>query len=133
MNAQRRPRRAARWIGAIALIALTLFTWSRVRRLLRPPPAAPDAATLEHVARVRILRDTWGRAARLRQERRRRRLRPRLRQRRGRLAHDAGRPRRRARAALAPAALQGGPRQRLLREPGARGRSGRSRVRRARP
>src|ERR1700722_13701831 len=61
MAEPRRPRRRAlRWIGAVALLALALFAWSRVRRALFPKPAPPDAATLAHVARVRILRDTWG-------------------------------------------------------------------------
>src|SRR4051812_24692083 len=53
-------RRAVRWIRALALVALILFAWSRVRRALRPGPPPPDAATLEHVARARILRDQWG-------------------------------------------------------------------------
>lgn len=57
---RRMRRRALRWIGAIALLALGLFAWSRVRRALRPKPAPPDAETLAHVERVRILRDTWG-------------------------------------------------------------------------
>jgi penicillin amidase/acyl-homoserine-lactone acylase len=57
----RRPRRRAlRWIGAVALLALALFAFRRVRRALFPKPAPPDAATLAHVARVRILRDVWG-------------------------------------------------------------------------
>jgi acyl-homoserine-lactone acylase len=45
---------------AFALV-LALIAWAQVRRhLLRPSVPAPDEATLEHVRRVRIVRDTWG-------------------------------------------------------------------------
>jgi acyl-homoserine-lactone acylase len=57
---RRLQRRALRWIGAVALLTLTLLAWSRARRALFPKPAPPDAATLAHVAAVRILRDAWG-------------------------------------------------------------------------
>src|SRR5687767_13222145 len=46
-------------ISAAALLLCT--AWGLARRyLLRPSPAAPDAATLEHIAKSRIIRDTYG-------------------------------------------------------------------------
>jgi penicillin amidase/acyl-homoserine-lactone acylase len=55
--------RAARSRAARILVvtAALLVGWALVRRYaLRPPVPPPDAATLEHVRRVRIVRDTWG-------------------------------------------------------------------------
>jgi acyl-homoserine lactone acylase PvdQ len=50
--------RAARVAFAVLL---ALIAWAQVRRhLLRPSVPPPDEATLEHVRRVRIVRDTWG-------------------------------------------------------------------------
>jgi acyl-homoserine lactone acylase PvdQ len=50
--------RAARVL--LAIIA-ALATWALVRRYaLRPAAPPPDEATLEHVRRVRVVRDTWG-------------------------------------------------------------------------
>src|SRR3954470_14831644 len=50
--------RAAKVAAAVVLLCCA---WYPVRRyLLRPSPAAPDTATLEHIARSRIVRDTYG-------------------------------------------------------------------------
>src|ERR1700679_3617310 len=59
----RPARRVARSRAARILLALALAlsAWATVRRYaLRPAIPPPDAATLEHVRRVRIVRDTWG-------------------------------------------------------------------------
>ena len=51
----------SRALRVLALTAALLAGWALVRRYaLRPPVPPPDEATLEHVRRVRIVRDTWG-------------------------------------------------------------------------
>lgn len=51
----------SRALKVLAALAVALVLWALVRRYaLRPAPPPPDEATLEHVRRVRIVRDTWG-------------------------------------------------------------------------
>jgi acyl-homoserine-lactone acylase len=53
--------RRSRVARILSLVAVLLAGWALVRRYaLRPPVPPPDEATLEHVRRVRIVRDTWG-------------------------------------------------------------------------
>lgn len=50
-----------RVMKVVALLVVLCTAWGLARRyLLRPKPAAPDAATLEHVAKSTIVRDTYG-------------------------------------------------------------------------
>jgi acyl-homoserine-lactone acylase len=44
----------------LVLLVVAGLGWHLVRKRLRPPIPAPDAATLAQAQRVRILRDRWG-------------------------------------------------------------------------
>ncbi len=54
--------RVSKRLAKVGLVVVLLCgAWGLARRyLLRPSPAAPDAATKEHLARSRIVRDTYG-------------------------------------------------------------------------
>jgi acyl-homoserine-lactone acylase len=51
----------SRFARVVLGLVVVLTAWALVRRYaLRPAAPPPDQATLEHVRRVRIIRDTWG-------------------------------------------------------------------------
>lgn len=51
----------SRVVRVVLALLVALAAWALVRRYaLRPAAPPPDEATLEHVRRVRIVRDTWG-------------------------------------------------------------------------
>jgi len=53
-------RRGRRVLAGVLLLLALAAGWRTLRPRLRPAPPAPDAATLAHVEKVRILRDRWG-------------------------------------------------------------------------
>src|SRR4051812_38986116 len=56
-----RGRVLIRVVKVVAVALVLCCGWGLIPRyLLRPAPAPPDAATLEHIAKSSIVRDTYG-------------------------------------------------------------------------
>jgi acyl-homoserine-lactone acylase len=56
------PKRSRlfRVVRAVVVLAMLLTAWHFIRPSLRPAVPGPDEATKQHLANVKILRDTWG-------------------------------------------------------------------------